>query len=507
MILKFILVLHRYLGVLLGILMSLWCLSGFVMMYQSFPETTRAEQLRGMDTLDFSACCALSEQQLDELAASADFRIETLNGAAILRLGNSFRGSSGTLWPGTMIDLATGEKMAELNEAELLSLARDFARGNDIGGEARHAGIIEQDQWTVQTALRNAPVHKVEFGDSASTALYLSASQGLVIQDTNRRERVLAWLGAIPHWLYPLQLRQNGALWVQVVIWTSLLGTFLTLTGLYTGVSRLRRRYTDGKWISPYRGWWYWHHMTGLFFGILVLTWVGSGLLTMNPWGLLAGDASTFRYRAAIHGSMEPVTTRHFLANLSALGATNYVRLEPAPFANGSYLLATHRDGSQQRLDQNGTAVSLQQDAIQAALDAVPLALRDFSLLEEEDQYYYSYKGMTPSLPVYRATLDDEGNTALYINPRTGGITSVGANERLNRWTRVGLHRLDFAFMKARPVWDILVVLLLAGVTLVCVTGTWMSVRRIKLDSRRLRRKLRASPGGATPADADLQSP
>jgi len=53
-----------------------------------------------------------------------------------------------------------------------------------------------------------------------------------VIEATNRRERALGWLGAVPHWLYPTLLRQNGPLWSQVVVWLSTIGTFLTVTGV-----------------------------------------------------------------------------------------------------------------------------------------------------------------------------------------------------------------------------------------------------------------------------------
>ncbi|HEX6994425.1 MAG TPA: hypothetical protein VF339_09805 [Gammaproteobacteria bacterium] len=68
-----------------------------------------------------------------------------------------------------------------------------------------------------------------------------------------------------------------------------MLGTFLAAVGLYVGVARFRRRGRHGRPGSPYFGWWYWHHVSGLVFGVLALTWVFSGLMTMNPWGMLAG--------------------------------------------------------------------------------------------------------------------------------------------------------------------------------------------------------------------------
>ena len=48
---------HRWLGIALALLMALWTLSGFVMMYVSYPETSAAERIAGLDPLDLSACC------------------------------------------------------------------------------------------------------------------------------------------------------------------------------------------------------------------------------------------------------------------------------------------------------------------------------------------------------------------------------------------------------------------------------------------------------------------
>jgi len=56
----------------------------------------------------------------------------------------------------------------------------------------------------------------------------------------------------------------------------------------------------------------------------------------------------------------------------------------------------------------------------------------------------------------------------------------VGSNERWYRWLFEGLHRWDFsAALRTRPWWDLLVVPLMLGVTLVCFTGVYMGYRRV----------------------------
>ncbi|HYP79492.1 MAG TPA: hypothetical protein VEQ17_04335, partial [Steroidobacteraceae bacterium] len=82
--LRLLLIVHRYLAVAVGLLMALWCLSGFVMLYQDYPQLTRAEQLQGLEPLDLAGCC-----RSDFLPGDAEtlhaFRIEMLAGIPVLR--------------------------------------------------------------------------------------------------------------------------------------------------------------------------------------------------------------------------------------------------------------------------------------------------------------------------------------------------------------------------------------------------------------------------------------
>src|SRR4029453_1417851 len=106
---------------------------------------------------------------------------------------------------------------------------------------------------------------------------------------TTRRSRALAWVGAIPHFLYFAPLRLNQPLWRQVVLWTSGLGIGLALLGIVLGILQLRItrpcRFARLGAYLPYSGWMRWHHVSGLVFGVFTLTFVFSGWLSMEPWG------------------------------------------------------------------------------------------------------------------------------------------------------------------------------------------------------------------------------
>ncbi|MEX0740736.1 MAG: PepSY domain-containing protein [Pseudohongiella sp.] len=479
---RIILLIHRYLAVAVGLLMTLWCLSGFVMMYQSFPALSNDDRLAGLQTLDLSQCCDLADFAPHDETPVGNFRLEMLLGDPVLRLS----GRDGI----STVNLRNGESVSPLDEAAVLQVAREFAQGNDLEGTPEVAGIVDIDQWTMQSARRNAPAWHVTLGDRAATEIYINGSSGEVFQRTNRRERVLSWFGAIPHWLYPTVLRQNGPLWSQIVIWTSVLGTFLAATGLFVGLKRLRRDRLSNKLASPYVGWWYWHHISGLIFGVLVLTWVFSGLMTMNPWGALSGSGGV-DYRAQITGTARWSELKQFLRAIDngdhALEGGEVTQITPAVFNHELFLLAHTANNSSTRLNSGAQPAPLASTDIEERVTQLDSPALEAGLIHQEDNYYYGHKREV-ALPVYRVIMDDNEQTRLYINPDTGALRSLGSTGRWSRWIRTGLHDLDFPVLRLRPIWDIVVIVLLLGVTLVCATGTWMALRRIRRDYLMLRR-------------------
>jgi len=488
---RYMLVAHRYLAVAVGLLMTLWCLSGFVMMYQAFPEQTREQQLRGLQPLELADCCNLSLLPIDDDAPAPAFRVEMLLGEPVLRM------------PSQVVKLRSGFSLAPLDEAEVMQVARSWAAGNTPGANPVSAGVIDIDQWTIQSARRNQPVHHLHMNDPAATEIYINGRTGEVFQKTTRRERVLSWIGVIPHWLYPTLLRQNGALWVEVVIWTSVAGSFLTATGIYVGIGRwrvrrqrLRVQPDNRSRVSPYRGMWYWHHMLGLVFGVLTLTWVFSGLMTMNPWGALSSRGGA-EYREALLGQAEWRDVRSFLSAASDAQQRGELpetlaSLESRVFAGALQVMAGMPErATPLRLDaaaQPATPVTAEQ--VRQMLGRDGRALQDVTLMDQEDAYYYAHK--TPiEMPVIRAIMADDERTRVYVGPQSANVRTLSETGRTSRWIRTGLHRLDFSFMKSRPLWDILVILLLAGVTCLCATGTWMSFQRIRRDFKALARARR----------------
>jgi hypothetical protein len=494
---KLILFVHRYLAVAVGLLMVLWCLSGFVMMYQSYPALENEARLRGLAPLELSQCCDLAALALEDTANVPGFRIEMLLGDPILRVGGGGRRDPAL----GHFNLRTGQPLEQLPESAVLQVARQFGEGNGITGEARSLGVIDVDQWTIQTAGRNQPAYHIAFDDAAATEIYISGATGEVFQHTNRKIRILSWLGAIPHWLYPTVLRQNGAAWTQVVIWTAIAGTFLAATGVYVGLMRLRRSSRSGQLVSPYRGWWYWHHISGLVFGVLALTWVFSGLMTMNPWNTLTGGADN-SYRNRIIGNASWREVKQFLAASNTIEEQAYRQLQPAIFDSKFYVLASAEDGEQTRFDARGNPALLSVEEVTAVVERLDAPVTEFTQLTEEDAYYYGHK-RDAALPVYRVLVDDAGKTRLYIDNATGSVRTLGETGRISRWLRTGLHDMDFPLLRTRPAWYIVVSVLLLGVTTLCVTGTWLAIQRVRMDWKLFGIRRRRRLAGASHAAFD----
>ena len=392
---RLLIILHRYLGAAAGLLMVLWCLSGFVMMYQSYPRLDPAERIRGLEPLRLTAEQAAVAAVADD-ATLYGFRVEMTAGRPVLQVQRGPRRREA-------IDLASAAPLQALSAGEALRAAEAFAVANGVMGAPQNLGLVTVDQWTLDGINRDGPLYRFAFGDPARTELYVSRATGQVAQMTTRRTRVLAWLGAIPHWLYPTALRQNPATWSDVVVWSSMVGTFLTVIGLYIGIARFRR-YKSGRW-SPYRGWFYWHHIGGLIFGVLTLTWVVSGLFTMTPFGFLDSDVGLAE-RPALAGTFSGGEMKRVLAKAPAMA--DLTALEAAPLGGRLFVMATDRLGRQTRLDADGRSVPLTALQADAALRALPgRKLAGLDRLDHEDAYYYSGFDRKAEFPVYRARLAD----------------------------------------------------------------------------------------------------
>jgi hypothetical protein len=475
--LRWLFLLHRYLGIGMGLVMLLWCLSGFVMMYKPYPELDEVQQLGTLAALDMEVCCtlpALPESQY--LAAD----LQQHGTQALLAL----QGSDGTL---RQYALDRGALLTGVARDKAHELAAAFAQTRGLG-EFRFEGSIHNDQWTVYGAYNpHRPLYKFAAGDAAGTQWYLSSRDGSVVQYTTREQRIWGYLGAVIHWLYPTLLREHVQAWSQTVIWLTLGGSFLALTGLYFGFKQYKRR-KDGSH-SPYRGLSAWHHYSGVCFGILTLTWTFSGLFSMNPWGLLEGEGAGAELALLRGGTLSTVDVQHMLQILPEYREVpeGTIKFELRPLLGETLLFAVARDGRRTRLDlDTGQPLVLPADTLRRAASLLlPGAGTEATLLTQPDAYYYAHHVDVP-LPVWRIMREGSDEARYYLDPQTGALLrKVDRDARWTRWLFAALHRGDFSILaRSRPVWDLFMLTLLLGVTATCATGFLMGMRRLTMHRR-----------------------
>jgi uncharacterized iron-regulated membrane protein len=472
---RWLFILHRYFGIVLGVLMLMWCLSGAVMMYVAYPELSEATRMGALEAIDWEHCCTIGSAALSDAEEISHFEVEMLAGQPVLRL--IARGSQAV----RLINLATGDPVRTISREEAQNVALQLGQVGGHWDPPQYLGLTDYDQWTISGGFRlDRPLFRFSIDDAAQTQVYVSSTTGRAVQRVTARERFWNWVGAVPHWLYFSRLRREAWLWRDVVIGASLAGCFLALTGIYIGVRQFTRR-PQGRW-SGYDGVKLWHHVPGLTFGLFVLGWIASGLFSMNPWGFLDSAGAGTEREILLGRPLTGSGVRAILQSLSsARPVGEIVSVESAPWLGQQFCILTNHQGERRRIDVAGTIAPL--SASQVLLAAHSLAKgRSFEppeLIHSEDRYYFSHHRETALLPAYRIVLMD--GTRYYLDPVSGALLSkVDRNAKGYRWLHQALHRMDFSpSLRARPTWDVLMLLLLSGASLVCATGAYLGLRRL----------------------------
>ena len=500
---RWLFLVHRWLGVVLCAFMAMWFVSGVVMMYVGYPKLTDGERLAALPALRAQGLAVDADAAVRASApagrpgaavpAPRSIRLTSVAGRPVYVIAH---GRDAVV----AVDATDGRRVDGVDASGALASARAFS--GDAGGAVRAVGTVREDAWTHSRALDpHRPLHVVERDDG--TLLYVSSRTGEVVRDASRTERTWNGLGAWIHWLYPFRGGALDAWWHDIVVWSSVAATVLTAIGMVVGVLRwrFRGRFRNGGH-SPYREpWMKWHHWTGLVFGLLSLTWIFSGLMSMNPWKVFASPGSVVpREVAVVVPGPLGAGTGASIARFEAAGFT--VReLEWRTF-DGAPLLVGHDGAGRTRLMRaDGVPFErlsfdeLERAAARAMPDARVVAR---TVVERYDLWHYARAPHTMlghverRLPVLRLEFDDPGRTWLQLDPFTGAVASrLDATQRTKRWLFAMLHSWDWwPLLERRPLWDVLMVVASIG-------GFAVSASGVVIGWRRLRRKV----GAVAPAE------
>jgi PepSY-associated transmembrane protein len=390
---------HRYLGVVLSLLFVVWFASGITMMYAGgMPRLTADERLDRLPAVDLRAIRLTPAEAAEKAGGGGRTVLLTVTGRPAYRIGGP---------SATTVCADTGDLLEAVDATKARAIASRFMNLDER--TIHHDLTLRQpDQWTLNQS-RQMPLHKFSVDDAAGTQVYVSAELADVTMVTTRKSRTLAWIGTIPHWLYFAALRTNQPLWYQVVVWTSGLGCVLALLGLILGVTQYRWSRPRLSTGIPYTGWMRWHYITGVIFGVFTLTWVFSGLLSMEPFGRAAGPGLQIARNAFTGGAVD--LTRFPVFDPAAwervtggrpIKEVEFVRIQDEPY----YVVRTARELSHgprpERLHQPYNVVG-RQEGNRMLIAAGSLSIRREPFTVES--LLARLKQAAPAVPITEATL------------------------------------------------------------------------------------------------------
>ena len=527
----FLIYLHRWTGIVFGLIFVVWFISGVAIMYVGLPHLSTRERLGHIPALDLSSVTVTPAEAAERNDLTpARLGVEMFyDGRPIYRFPD-----------GIKVYADTGDRVHHASREHAIEMIRRWVP--QFAGTVRYdAYLTEPDQWTVGPSRRAAlPLHRIALGDPAGTMYYVSERLGEPTMKTDRRGRVLGYLSAVLHWTYFTSLRRDQPLWIAVVGWGAVAGVLMCVAGMVVGFVRLgyRKVYRlrAGTSHSPYSGWMKWHHYSGLIFGLVTMTWAFSGAMSLSvPFPSIRNAPATESQRTAVAGSpldLELITIDRMRTALATLGASFVPKqIDIHQFRGQPYFIGYRPPGPYSYADEIGAneeqvaprpehrivpvvtpTVAFARfmgermwDVAKAAMPGVPV--QDAVWLQEYDAYYYNQDGIRP-LPVLRVRYADDRRTWLYLDPNLGTMTKQHIGGRWLRWLYHGLHNLDFPFWYyRRPLWDIGMILLSIGGLVLSATTLLPSWRRLVRHARHFAGSVRRRRHGLEGLDDGVAVP
>ena len=477
---KFIIHFH---GTLFCVLFLMWFLSGFVMLYKSFP-TLGSKEYKHLTALpDSLPAIDIVKKNIPEGETIRSLTVRMFREKPVFDIVTS--AGNRLLSADTL--LATQTPSIPFEEAEA------YARRWNKAEIKRVDTLRTLDQWIPYSQYKSDfPIYKFRFNDNEKSYLYVSSVTGNALQYVTRPQRIWSWLGPIPHMLYFWQWRQYRPEWVIGISWLAGVGALMCLGGIVLGiwsyviVYRKRKRFR-----TPYKKFYFkWHHILGFVFGFFVFMFALSGMLSfidLPDWIVKTHDSSIARKlgkSSAANLSLFEADYRQIVKE----GDGNVKQISFEQFGNKPYY-SVIAGGKMQNMDAQSpqpTPLYLSETDVLDRLSLVNQAPKSISLMTEFDNYYVGFTKRM-ELPVYKVIADDADGSVFYVNPNTGRTRYFNKNARVKKWIYPAFHSLRFKFFaERRTLRDVVIWTILIGGTLVSLTGVVLGIRYV---GRLLRRR------------------
>jgi hypothetical protein len=469
---------HRISGRIICLLFLMWFVTGLVLIYHAFPNVKDAQRNEKKEPLSAAA----EWPDIQTLLSRIPEPDAAISGIRLYR----FQGQ-------TLFDVKTQKGAytlcADMSQTPLpvtWETVRRTARQWVDAPAFRVDTLQERDQWIMYSSyLRKMPVYKFYYQDEERHQLYIAARTGEVLQFTTKSERFWAWVGAIPHKFYFPFIRKDADRWILLITLGGIVGCIAAVSGLCTGLSVVRRRYKATHRIEcPYRKRRYrWHHITGLIFGLFLITWAFSGAMSMQK--IPQWVVKTYgNYRISPEELRGPLpTAEEYVMDYRAVRKA-YPEVKEIEWSNFGRtpvynLIIGNRTLSLDASTVAGNELSLSESQVEEAIRNVHGDEAELRItpIRAYDEYYLTRKGDLP-LPVYKVEIKNVDKSRYYVNPKTGDFKYINRSRMVKKWVFSGLHYFQIKWLVDRPIlWTLTIWIVSIGGAIVCLTGTIISIK------------------------------
>jgi uncharacterized iron-regulated membrane protein len=476
---KHVSVVHRYFGIAIGFMFAVWFATGSVLSFVPFPVLETDDRIASSEQVDLGKVRVPPATAMAGVNAAGVERLRLLSVAGQPRYVASVAGQ-GVI----SFSAETGKRLNAVTPAQASIVAERFT-GHAISAVE---GPFDYDQWTVHDRYDPyRPYYRVSVEDPLNTTVYVSARSGEVLQRTTRTQRAWNRVGAVVHWLNPTILRKHDGVWGWMMWSLALAGIALIVMGLWLGAVRyvnLKRIRRPG--LSPFTGWLRWHHMIGLFAGVIVLNWIGSGWLSVDRGAFFSSDQPTLHQLERLRGISLTEAAQAFPAlEPATLGPAREIEFTAL---SGQPLLIIRNDAPRSRVvsvDAPGalrTSAVISDEVLLASVQSAWSPVGVSGILEIAADDAYRLRTVPWPQTTKRVLLDDAGKTWVQIDAASGQIVSImDTSRRVHRWIVAGPHNLDFPiFNKTEPLRHILILMATSIGFLFSCTGIVLGVKRLR---------------------------
>ena len=465
---------HRMLGTILSILFLMWFLSGFVMIYHTFPRVKPSDRNRIMQALPDSIPGNDSILNFISALKTTKLNLKVIDKQPVYQITTK----DSTLYI---------PKLASELGAKSLDQLTAYAQLWCNAPIQKVDTLTELDQWIPFGQLKkDMPIYKFYFADKDKHELYMSSKSGEALQFTDKDSRFWAWLGPIPHWIYFTSLRQNADLWSNTIVVLCVIGLIVCISGMILGIRAYIIQYKSKKKLnSPYKKAFYkWHHILGFFFGIFVFTFTFSGMMSLvgiPDWMVKTHDRGLMR-KVMSNGTVRldqykydcNEVLRTYRASVKCIDWDSFGDIPLYKVTTDTGVVVLNASS------ENISILNLTEQDVRRRFEKIHGQEVKVSLLTDFDNYYLSRKMESP-LPVYKVEVNDADGSVSYVNPQTGSVRYYNNSSRVSKWTYRALHAYSIKGLVDRPVlWNIVMWTTMIGGTLVSFTGLYLGVRYIK---------------------------